>query len=954
MTFDERVAVIGMQVRLPGGIDTTKDFWQLLAAGKEVFTRGPVTGSHVALTSHLADANLFAAEQFGIPGYEAELMDPQHRLLLEMSWECLETAGAVKDSVTAVFACASPSSLYEEILLYRPELWERHVSQIIEGCQADYLATRIAYRLGLTGPAVHVGTGCSSSLVAVNQAVTALNTFQCDRALVAAASLHSPRSTGYLVRDGGIYSPDGYCRPFASQANGTVPGNGAVVVLLKRLEDAVADGDRIEGVIVGSAVNNDGDRKVGFAAPSVEGHVECIRAALNVAEVPAQEVCYVEAHGTGTRVGDPIELRALARAYGPEPSGGRHIGSAKANIGHTDVAAGLFGLVKTALMLQHGTVPPQINVINATTAYDWSEGRLRLTSDTVPLTGDRLVAGVSSLGVGGTNAHVLLQDPRSAAGPQAAARPAPPVVRVSGRRHYGIELPDEGDTPPASPAPPVAIGGIADEALFELFSRHTTTSVTTEGDDFFDLGGDSLGLIYLLGDINEVAGSDIGIEAFQREPTVAFIRRHLSRDILTATPNVAAAPTAPPAATVLADAEGRAGIDGEAISGVEAEIDARLRAVLPAEPALVQAGASGPVLLTGASGFVGGYILAELLERGSSVVCLIRGGKRRRDELIGLLRQLGRWHDEYGDRLHTVDGDVAAPRLGIAPDEYTSLAMSVSRVVHGAAWVNHLYPYTRLADCNAHSAAEILAFALSACRKAVTLVSTTAVFESVAYPAGSEIAAGPLTALPSEHLGYGRSKAMAEGYVGRAARLGLPAAIVRIPNIFGDRTSHRINTIDAVWNWTRAMLLTGRYPRSFDIPGDEMFQALPADVAARVIVEATGPSSGSGCRYLNAVPNLVCSSRGLIAGLRAAGHRLDPAPDQQWYTEVAALDPAKVWIAALARPLAARPEPGEPERLHRFLLDEEPGLAKTVNARAIWSPDDLVGYLTSLSAGEQS
>lgn len=935
MTYDDRIAVVGMHLKLPTGIDTADGFWQLLMDGRDVFTRGPVTEGRVHLTSHIADAHWFAAEPFGISEYEAGLTDPQHRLLLELAWECLRTAGpAGGDSVTGVFSSCSPSSFYEEILLHRPDLWARNVGQILEGTQGDYLATRIAYRLGLTGPALHIGTGCSSSLVALNQAVLALNSFQCDRALIASASIHPPGDTGYDVREGGINSADGYCRPFADDANGTVPGNGAAVVLLKRLEDALADGDPVHAVILGSAVNNDGDRKAGFAAPSIDGQLDCVTTALDVAEVEPERVDYIEAHGTGTRVGDPIELRALAKAYGTPGPGGRHLGSVKANIGHCDVAAGLFGLIKTALVLTHGTLPPQINFTAPSTAHDWSDGTLSVARTALDLRAGRdadapLIAGISSLGVGGTNAHVLLQDARSVLGADEAGRRTPrPVVRIPGRIPYEPVVRAEAPVAEA-PVAAVTVEAVADSVLFELFSQHTSEPVTAPDEDFFALGGDSFGLLHLLDEIDRLTGVELSVEEFMARPTAAHVRARLD------------------AATGEADAgagTGTAGSDSASDAEAIRAIADRYAGLVPAE---ADADPDGPVLLTGATGFVGAHVLAELLAGGRRVVCLLRGGEDRRAAVVDRLRATAGWDPAREPLLTCVDGDITRPRLGLDGPAYDALAGQVAWVIHGAAAVNHVYPYAGLAAVNTDSAAGIVEFAATTRRKALTYLSTSAVFAHPAHAPGAEIPAAPVTALPPESDGYGRSKALAEHHFRQAGALGLSAVVLRIPNVFGERATRRINAGDALWSWTKAILTTGRYPRSFDLTGDELFQALPGDVVARVVTGPAAPTGRPGCRFVNAVPNLVCSSRGMLAALRTAGHHPTPAADADWYRMVAALDPRDVWVASLAGRLADRPESGVPLRLHRFPLDDDPAVAELVNHHAVWSPADLAGYLAA-------
>lgn len=956
MNHDESVAVVSMHVRLPNATGTCEGLWDLLLDGRDVFTRGPVTSRHVSITSHIEDASWFAAEHFGISDFEADLMDPQHRVLLEMAWECLESTRSDKEKITGVFSSCSPSSLFEEVVRNHPELWERHYNQVIEGTQADFLATRIAYRLGLTGPAVQIGTGCSSSLVALNQAVQALNAFQCDRALVATASLRSPRDTGYVVRQGGINSPDGVCRPFSEHANGTVPGNGVAVVMLKRLEDAVADGDHVRAVIVGSAVNNDGARKAGFAAPSVEGQIDCVASALDVAEVDAAQVRYIEAHGTGTNVGDPIELRALAKAYGTTaPGRDRFLGSLKANIGHCDVAAGLLGLIKTVMVLEKGTVPAQLYARTPTTKHDWSDGAFRLPLESVDLTAGSdnapLVAAVSSLGVGGTNAHVLLRDARDLPRGE-RGRVTTSYTRLSGRRPYGIgrsaeaeaSVPDPVDASVRAPASARVTATLNEQTLFTMFSQHTTDPVTGADDDFFELGGDSIGLIYLLDELSENHGFDASIEEFTETPTVSFVRERLRETAGRETAAAVVAGTEP--SHVKGPLESAADDD---LTTVVADVTARLARIGPTTGAVASAGDKGVVLLTGATGFVGAFVLAELLSRGEPVVCLLRGGAERRPALVEKIQDLGLWRERHDSYLRVVAGDVALPRLGLSREDHDELNGSVGRIVHCAAWVNHIYPYERLADVNAHSAGELLEFAATGRRKSLVSVSTSAVLDSAGYPEGTEVDAAPLTALPPIGDGYGRSKAIAELYLAQAGELGVPAAVVRIPNVFGDREHFQINGSDALWSWTRAITLTGRHPSSFELPGNELFQALPADVAARVIVDAAGPGDTAGCRFVNAVPNLVCGSRSLLAGLRASGHDSLPVPDREWYGLVAALDPREVWVAGIAARSGARPDSHATRRLHRFLPDEHAEVSREVNAHAIWTPQDLTGYLESLT-----
>jgi acyl transferase domain-containing protein len=375
---DHRVAVIGMAARFPGAA-SVDEFWSNLLAGVEsvrFFTPDELAAAgvtdadvpgFVAASGILDDVTGFDAGFFGISAREAELLDPQHRLFLETCQHALEDAGYAGDRDRArvgLFAGAG-MNLYTHHTYLRNNLDAATraadpatVIGTALGNQPDFLATRVAYRLGLTGPAVTVQTACSTSLVAVHLAARALLTGDADVALAGAVAVHVPQVTGYRHTPGSILSAQGRCRPFDAAADGTVGGNGVAAVVLKPYARAVADGDPVYAVLLGSAVNNDGAGKVGFTAPSVTGQVEVIRQALRDAAVPAASIGYVEAHGTGTALGDPVEHHALAEAYA---SARPFLGSVKANIGHLDSCAGMAGLVKAVLAVRTGRIPPQIN-----------------------------------------------------------------------------------------------------------------------------------------------------------------------------------------------------------------------------------------------------------------------------------------------------------------------------------------------------------------------------------------------------------------------------------------------------------------------------------------------------------------------------------------------------------------------------------------------------------------
>jgi acyl transferase domain-containing protein/SAM-dependent methyltransferase/acyl carrier protein len=429
---DGHVAVIGMAGRFPGARDLAA-YWDNLLHGRESIT--PFSGADfvaaggdpgeaddpylVKVESVLDGIDEFDAEYHGYPPAEARLLDPQQRLLLQCAQHALDDAGQDPSrylGAVGVYAGAQQSRyllthLYPRLVAAGDELALEH-AQMVNG--AGSLATRVSYELGLTGPAMSVQTACSSSLVAVHLAAQELLGYRCDMALAGGVSLTPLRRRGYRYVQGGPLSPDGHCRAFDARAAGMVPAEGVGLVVLKRLEDALADRDHIRAVIKGSAVNNDGRRKVGFAAPSVDGQAEVIVSALAVAGVTADSIGYVEAHGTGTPVGDPIEFAALAKAFArsTDRKGFCGLGSAKSNIGHADAAAGVAGLIKAVLVLENRVLPPAPHFTEPNPLIDLADSPFFVTTRARPwAVGDTpRRACVSALGIGGTNAHMVLQE----------------------------------------------------------------------------------------------------------------------------------------------------------------------------------------------------------------------------------------------------------------------------------------------------------------------------------------------------------------------------------------------------------------------------------------------------------------------------------------------------------------------------------------------------------------
>ncbi len=424
------IAIIAMAGRFPGAKDV-ESFWRNLCDGVESITRFAPEQldpsipaalrndpAYVAARGVIEGVENFDAAFFGISPREAELMDPQQRIFLELCWECLERGGHVPDAQKApvgIFAGMYNGTYFRNHVQAHPELIAKLGEfQVMLGNEKDYIATRTAHKLNLTGPAVSVHTACSTSLVAVCQAVEALRRGQCRMALAGGAAVTCPPASGYLHQEGAMLSRDGSTRTFAADATGTVFSDGAAVVLLKRLVDAEADGDPIYAVIRGCAVNNDGADKASFTAPSAPGQAAVIAMALDDAGVDARSISYVEAHGTATPVGDPIEIEGLTAAFrrDTQDSGYCAIGSVKSNVGHLVTAAGAAGLIKTALALCERKLPPTLHAKPLSAAIDFANSpfvvndRLReWRSESAPLR-----AGVSSFGVGGTNAHVILEE----------------------------------------------------------------------------------------------------------------------------------------------------------------------------------------------------------------------------------------------------------------------------------------------------------------------------------------------------------------------------------------------------------------------------------------------------------------------------------------------------------------------------------------------------------------
>ncbi len=421
----EPVAVIGHACRFPES-DDSEAFWRHLVEGREFsrrFSRQALLDAglpaatvdapnFVAVGSVVHDADAFDAELFGYSRQEAESIDPQQRLFLHIVWHALEQAGYAPRNVphkTGVFGSARISTYPGREPLRIAEVAQVKGLQSLMGNDKDYVATRAAYKLNLRGPAISVQTACSSSLVAVHMACESLRAGECDMAVAGGVAVSFPQQAGYLHQPGMIFSPDGRCRPFDAEAQGTFAGNGAGVVVLRRLADALRDGDPVVAVVSGSAVNNDGAQKAGYTAPSVAGQREVIREALALAGVESGRIGLIEAHGTGTPLGDPIEVEALRavfhrRGEGPPCA----LGSVKSNMGHLDTAAGIASLLKAILAVERGMIPPSLHFRSPNPALRLDESPFHIPTQAQPWNEPVRLAGVSSFGIGGTNCHLVV------------------------------------------------------------------------------------------------------------------------------------------------------------------------------------------------------------------------------------------------------------------------------------------------------------------------------------------------------------------------------------------------------------------------------------------------------------------------------------------------------------------------------------------------------------------
>jgi acyl transferase domain-containing protein len=454
--FDCEIAVIGMGGRFPQARNLA-EYWQNLRDSVEAVSRFSDEElldagvdrdtlndpGYVKAGAVLDDVEMFDAAFFGFSRREAEVMDPQHRLFLEQAWQAMEDAGYNSESYEdriGVFAGSSANSyLLNHLLTNREVIDSVGQFQASIGNDHDFLATQVSYKLNLKGPSFTVQTACSTSLVAIHLACQSLLNRECDMALAGGVSIRLPQKQGYLYQEGGILSPDGHCRPFDEQAQGTFSGSGVGVVVLKRLQDALAERDTIRAIIKGSAINNDGAQKVGFTAPGVSGQAAVIEEALAMAGMDAESIGYVEAHGTATPLGDPVEVAALTEAFraSTDKRAFCAIGSVKSNIGHLDAAAGVASFIKVVLALENRTLPPSLNFERPNPKIDFENSPFYVNDRLREWNQNPRRAGVSSFGIGGTNVHVIVEE-AARAQPSERRRPHQ-LITLSARTRPALE-----------------------------------------------------------------------------------------------------------------------------------------------------------------------------------------------------------------------------------------------------------------------------------------------------------------------------------------------------------------------------------------------------------------------------------------------------------------------------------------------------------------------------------
>jgi polyketide synthase PksJ len=498
-----KIAIIAMNLRVPNANDVSS-FWDKLIGGCELISKSNFPNDAGIILGVLEDYKYFSPVKYGISEREAELLDPQQRILLEMADDLLSDSGYIKsyNGKIGVFTGSGfnyylPSNIYNNF----SEFSDHEKSLAISANEKDFLATRIAYKLDLKGPAVVIGTACSSSLVAIIKACESLLSRESDMAIAGGISLVYPDALTFLPSESALYSKTNQCRPFSADSDGTLQSSGAGLVLLKRLDDAIHDKDEIIAVIDGYSVNNDGSNKQSFYSPNIDSQAENIQNALNKVNITADDIMYFETHGTATSLGDAVEIAAMNKIFNNRNDGDVSLGSVKANIGHTDAASGVIGLIKVALMLKNAVIPPQINFVKLNPLLEDMFQPFKVLTSQYNLSNRELKKyfGVSSLGVGGTNAHVLLTgyhlpdkikiETKCITSKSCSKK----IFWLNDNKKINTRFCDKD----------------IEAELSSIWSQVTGIDNINKNDNFFDLGGDSLSAVSLCTNVNNRFGINL-------------------------------------------------------------------------------------------------------------------------------------------------------------------------------------------------------------------------------------------------------------------------------------------------------------------------------------------------------------------------------------------------------------------------------------------------------------
>ncbi len=462
----EKIAVIGMACRYPGA-DNIDEYWNNLLSGKETIKRFnndelkdyeidfdelKKNPKYIPARGILNDIDKFDAGFFGFSPNEAKHTDPQHRLWLETVWDAFENAGCDPfkyNGAVGVYTGSYTNTYLINNILRDPKKLENYIRlrnaesyQLMTSNNSAYIPTKTAFTFNLKGPAINVQTACSTSLVAISQACNSLFVYESDICVAGGVCILTPQQSGYIYQEGSIPSPDGHCRPFDAEANGTVFSNGVGVVILKRLEDAIKDKDNIYAVINGWALNNDGNKKVSFTAPSIDGQAEAILMAQDFNNTSAENISYIEAHGTATNLGDAIEVAALSKAFDQSTQKKQFcgIGSVKSNLGHTDTASGVASFIKLCLSAYHKVIPPTLNFKNPNPNIDFENSPFYVLDKKLKWESDnKLIMGVSSFGMGGTNSHVIVEEPPQRKNEQLSPKKKNYIIPLSAKTDSALE-----------------------------------------------------------------------------------------------------------------------------------------------------------------------------------------------------------------------------------------------------------------------------------------------------------------------------------------------------------------------------------------------------------------------------------------------------------------------------------------------------------------------------------